>query len=53
MTKLENRTRKKAIEVHTMSIENFNNRFPANSEITMPPIPKGHVARLASLRLLG
>ena len=45
-------TKNRIIEVHTMSVDDFNSRYPANSEITMSPIPKGHVARLASLRLL-
>ena len=47
------KTKNKIVEVHTMSVEDFNSQYPANSEITMPPIPKGHIARLASLHLLG
>ncbi len=45
-------TKNKKIQVHTLDIKDIDKHFPTYSEVTMSPLPKGHVARLASIRLL-
>ena len=41
----------KTFEVHSISIEDFKKNFPVNIEVSMPSIPEGHVAKLASIRI--
>ena len=41
-------TKDKKIQVHTIDYD-IDKFFPAHSEITMSPLPKGHVARLATI----
>ena len=51
---MESNTQKrhnKTFEVHTISMEDFKKVYPVNIEVTMPSIPEGHVAKLASIRL--
>lgn len=43
---------RKKIVVHTINIEDTDKVFPNYSEVTMPPLPEGHVAKLASIRLV-
>ena len=45
-------TKRKKIVVYTISIEESEKMFPIKTEVTMPPLPEGHVARLASMRLI-
>lgn len=45
-------TNRKKIIVHTINMEESEKLFPINSEVTMPPIPEGHVAKLASIHLV-
>lgn len=45
-------TKNKKIEVQTIDIKDIDKLFPTHSEITMSPLPKGHVARLATIRLV-
>lgn len=42
-------TKAKKIQVHTIDYKDIDNFFPAHSEITMSPLPKGHVTRLATI----
>lgn len=42
-------TKDKKIQVHTIDNKDIDKFFPARSEITMSPLPKGHVARLATI----
>ena len=42
-------TKNKKIQVHTIDYKDIDKFFPAHSEITMSPLPKGHVARLATI----
>lgn len=42
-------TKDKKIQVHTIDYKDIYKFFPAHSEITMSPLPKGHVARLATI----
>ena len=42
----------RSIEVHTMSVEDFNKQYPAKCEIFMSPLPEGYVAKLASIHLV-
>ena len=42
-------TKDKKIQVHTIDYKDIDKFFPAHSEITMSPLPKGHVARLATI----
>lgn len=42
-------TKDKKIQVHTIDYKDIDKFFPARSEITMSPLPKGHVARLATI----
>ena len=37
------------IQVHTIDSKDIDKFFPAHSKITMYPLPKGHVARLATI----
>ena len=47
------KTRKyKKIQVHTIDYKDIDKFFPAHSEITMSPLPKGHIARLATNHLV-
>lgn len=45
-------TRNKKIEVQTIDIKDIDKLFPTYSEVTMSPLPKGHIARLATIRLV-
>ena len=42
-------TKDKKIQVHTIDYKDIDKFFPAHSEITMSPLLKGHVARLATI----
>ena len=42
-------TKDKKIQVHTIDNKDIDKFFPAHSEITMSSLPKGHVARLATI----
>ena len=42
-------TKDKKIQVNTIDSKDIDKFFPAHSEITMSPLPKGHVARLATI----
>lgn len=42
----------RTIEVHTMSVEEFNKRYPTKCEVVMSPLPNGYVARLASIHFV-
>ena len=42
----------KKIQIHTIDSKDIDKFFPAHSEITMSPLPKGHVARLATIHLV-
>ena len=42
-------TKYKKIQVHTIDNKDIDKFFPAHSEIIMSPLPKGHVARLATI----
>ena len=42
-------TKDKKTHVHTIDNKDIDTFFPAHSEITMSPLPKGHVARLATI----
>ena len=42
-------TKDKKIQVHTIDSKDIDKFFPAHSEITMSPLPKGHIARLATI----
>ena len=42
-------TKNKKIQVHTIDNKDIDKFFPAHSEIIMSPLPKGHVARLATI----
>ena len=42
-------TKDKKIQVHTIDYKDIDKFFPAHSEITMSPLPKGHIARLATI----
>ena len=42
-------TKDKKIQVHTIDNKDIDKFFPAHSEITMSPLPKGHIARLATI----
>lgn len=42
-------TKNKKIQVHTIDYKDIGKFFPAHSEITMSPLPKGHIARLATI----
>ena len=42
-------TKNKKIQVQTIDIKDIDKLFPTYSEITMSPLPKGHVARLATI----
>ena len=46
------KTKDKKIQVHTIDSKDIEKFFSAHSEITMSPLPKGHVARLATIRLV-
>lgn len=35
--------------IHTIDNKDIDKFFPAHSKITMSPLPKGHVARLATI----
>lgn len=43
---------RKKIVVHTINIEESEKLFPTNSEVTMSPLPEGHVAKLASMHIV-
>lgn len=45
-------TKDKKIQVHTIDSKDIDKFFPAHSEITMSPLPRGHVARLATNHLV-
>ena len=45
-------TNRKKIVVHTINMEESEKLFPINSEVTMPPLPEGYVAKLASIHLV-
>lgn len=45
-------TKNKKIQVHTIDYKDIDKFFPAHSEITMSPLPKGHVARLATIHMV-
>ena len=38
-------TKDKKIQVHTIDCKDIDKFFPAHSEITMSPLPKGYIAR--------
>ena len=42
-------TKDKKIQVHTIDNKDIDKFFPARSAITMSPLPKGHIARLATI----
>lgn len=42
-------TKDKKIQVNTIDYKDIDKFFPAHSKITMSPLPKGHVARLATI----
>ena len=42
-------TKDKKIQVHTIDSKDIEKFFPAHSEITMSPLPKGHIARLTTI----
>ena len=42
-------TKNKKIQVHTIDNKDIDKFFPAHSEITMSPLPKGHIARLTTI----
>ena len=42
-------TKEKKIQVHTIDNIDIDKFFPAHNEITMSPLPKGHIARLATI----
>ena len=42
-------TKDKKIQVHTIDYKDIDKFFPAHSEITMSPLPKGHIARLTTI----
>ena len=42
-------TKDKKIQVHTIDNKDIDKYFLAFSEITMSPLPKGHVARLTTI----
>ena len=42
-------TKDKKIQVHTIDYKDIDKFFPTHSEITMSPLPKGHIARLATI----
>ena len=42
-------TQDKKIQVHTIDNKDIDKFFPARREITLSPLPKGHVARLATI----
>ena len=44
-------TKNKKIQVQTIDIKDIDKQFPTHSEVTMSPLPKGHVARLATIHL--
>ncbi len=39
------------MQVHTIDSKDIDKYFPAHSETTMSPLPKEHVARLATILL--
>ena len=43
------KTKDKKIQVHTIDSKDIDKFFAAHSEITMSPLPKGHIARLATI----
>ena len=45
-------TKDKKIQVHTIDSKDIDKFFPAHSEITMSPLPKGHIARLATIHMV-
>ena len=42
-------TKDKKIQVHTIDNKDIDKYFLAFSEITMSPLPKGHIARLTTI----
>lgn len=42
-------TKDQKIQVNTIDYKDIDKFFPAHSEITMSPLLKGHVARLATI----
>ena len=45
-------TKDKKIQVHTIDYKDIDKFFPAHSEITMSPLPKGHIARLDTIHMV-
>ena len=45
-------TKNKKIQVHTIVYKDIDKFFPAHSEITMSPLPKGHIARLTTIHMV-
>lgn len=45
-------TNRKKIVVHTINIEESERLFPTYSEVTMSPLPDGHIAKLASMHIV-
>ena len=43
------KTKDKKIQVYTIDSKDIDKFFPAHSEITMSPLPKGHIARLTTI----
>ena len=43
---------KKKLKVFTLSIEEFNKKFAGCISVTVPSIPKGHVAKVVSVRAI-
>lgn len=39
----------KNLKVFTLPIEEFEKKYPVNCSIEVPGIPKGHVAKIASM----
>lgn len=39
-------------KVNVVGLEEFNKLYPGNSEVTMHPLPEGHVAKLATFHIV-
>lgn len=46
------RIMKKKLKVFTLPIEEFNKKFAGCISVTVPSIPKGHVAKVVSVRAI-
>ncbi len=45
-------TKNKKIQIQTIDVKDIDKFFPAHSEVTMSPLPKGHIAKLATIHLV-